>query len=222
MPNQHVLARMAGIQSQLMGAHQASAPMSNASKGAEREAFINGFLANVLPPIYRFGTGDAIDVAGHRSGQLDVVVEFPFGPSLPSFAGSTRLYLAESIASVIEVKSSLPSQWSEVQRTLAALRPLTKSVGAAITMGMAPPTDVPLFVASYTGWKTSETVRQHVTDNPGIDGILIIDQGIFVSSDRLGGIVATGPWALWGLICCLHTITNSLQAASTNPINYAI
>lgn len=221
MPNQHILARLAGIQSQLIGAHQASVPMSNASKGAEREAFINGFLANVLPPVFRFGTGDATDANGHRSGQLDVVVEFPFGPSLPSVGGSTRLYLAESIAAVVEVKSSLPSQWPEVQRTLTGLRPLTRSFGAAMTMGMAPPENVSLFVASYTGWKTPETVKQHVTDNPGIDGILIIDQGIFVSSDRFGGMLATGPGSLWGLISCLHAITNSLQAASTNPVNYA-
>ena len=72
--------------------------MSAASKGAERQAFIESFLTNVLPPTFRFGSGDATDAAGHRSGQLDVVVEYPFSPSLPSFGGPgvTRLYLAES------------------------------------------------------------------------------------------------------------------------------
>jgi hypothetical protein len=32
---------------------------------------------------------------------------------------------------------------------------------------------------------------------------------------------ATGPWALWGLISALHTITNALQSASTDPLSYA-
>jgi hypothetical protein len=121
MPNAHVMQRLAGIQSQLMAVHQTSTPMSSATKGTEREAFINQFLSKVLPPIYRFGTGDATDPAGHRSGQLDVVVEYPFGPTLPSVAGETRLYLAESVAAVVEVKSSLPAQWSEAQRTLSQL-----------------------------------------------------------------------------------------------------
>jgi hypothetical protein len=110
MPNAHVLQRLDGIRDQLMAVHKTSIPMSNATKRAEREAFINQFLSKVLPPVYRFGGGDATDAAGHRSGQLDVVVEYPFGPTLPSVAGETRLYLAESVAAVIEVKSSLPAQ----------------------------------------------------------------------------------------------------------------
>src|SRR5262249_15059013 len=151
---------------------------------------------NVLPPTFRFGTGDATDEGGHRSGQLDVVVEFPFGPSLPSIGGSTRLYLAESIAAVVEVKSSLPSQWGEVKRSLAGLASLVRTFGAQMVMGMAPPERISLFVASYTGWRTPEVLKQHIAETPGIDGILIIDQGIFVSSDSFGGMVATGPWSL--------------------------
>jgi hypothetical protein len=221
MANQHVISRLAGIRAQLMAAHQASTALSNVSKGAEREAFVNDFLANVLPPIYRFGTGDATDIAGNRSGQLDVVVEYPFSPTLPSVGQSkTRLYLAESVAAVIEVKSSLPGQWSEAERTLAALRPLRRSFGAVMTMGMSPPETLPLFVASYTGWKLKETVVEHVKDNPGIGGILIIDAGIFAAADMFGGWVVTGSAALWGLICCLYMVTNSLQAASTDPLEY--
>ena len=52
--------------------------------------------AKGLPPIYRFGTGDATDSTGNKSGQLDVVVEYPFSPSLPVVGtGQSRLYLAE-------------------------------------------------------------------------------------------------------------------------------
>jgi hypothetical protein len=71
----------------LKGVHQAGDRLSNASKGNEREAFINGFLSQVLPPHFRFGSGDITDQHGARSGQLDIVVEYPFVPSLPIVAG---------------------------------------------------------------------------------------------------------------------------------------
>src|SRR5690242_12312013 len=102
--------------------------MSSASKGEERASFIDSFLANVLPPIYRFGSGDCTDTSGHRSGQLDVVVEYPFAPSPPSVAGSspTRLYLAESVAAVIEVKSNIAAQWRQAAETAAKLAPLRR------------------------------------------------------------------------------------------------
>jgi hypothetical protein len=93
MPNRHVLERLAGIQQILMGVHHAGTPMTAATKGAERAAFIDNFLGEVLPTVYRFGTGDATDAAGRRSGQLDVVVEYPFAPSLPAFRGGARLFL---------------------------------------------------------------------------------------------------------------------------------
>jgi hypothetical protein len=53
-----------------MAVHAAGKSMSNASKGYEREGFVNNFLANVLPPLYRFGTGDATDENGHKAGSL--------------------------------------------------------------------------------------------------------------------------------------------------------
>ena len=198
--------------------------MSASSKGTERQTFIDNFLSNVLPPIYRFGTGDATDAAGQRSGQLDVVVEYPIAPSLPAVpgGGSTRLYLAESIAAVIEVKSDLSSQWNEAEHTAAQLAPLRRSFGATMTFGGFPPAQhIPLFSAAYTGWKTVQTAQTRLAASSDISGILIIDSGLFVSSQQFGGIVASGAWALWGLICILHLITNSLQAASTDPTVYA-
>src|SRR5215831_12284972 len=60
-------------------------------------------LGDILPTLFRFGTGDATDAEGRRSGQLDVVIEYPFSPSLPgAFGGSTnRLYLVDKIKQMI-------------------------------------------------------------------------------------------------------------------------
>src|SRR4051794_15735815 len=111
MANQAIFARLTGIQQMLTGVHQPGSPMSSASKGTERQAFIDQVLREVLPPVYRFGTGDATDVSGYRSGQPNVVVEYPFAPNLPLGGPSSRLYLAEGVAAVIEVKSNVADQW---------------------------------------------------------------------------------------------------------------
>lgn len=223
MPNQHVIQRLTGIQAILNGVHQSNIGMSSSSKGSERESFIDEFLSKVFPPVYRFGTGDATDTTGNRSGQLDVVMEYPFGPSLPSVgAGNTRLYLAESIASVIEVKSDVANQWDQVQHTAAQLAPLKRIFQQQIIMGGPPPsTQIPLFVASYTGWKQPQTIIEKVNKCSNVAGVLVINPGIFISSPQYGGIQATGPFSLWGLISCLHIITNTMQVATTDPISYA-
>ncbi len=224
MPNDHVLKRLEGIQAALIAAHLQSSSLSASSRGTEREAFLGAFLANVMPPIYRFGTGDATDSAGLRSGQLDVVVELPFSPSLPSTgaASPTRLYLAEGIAAVVEIKSNVAAQWNEAQRTATLLAPLRRKFGMMFALGRPPSTEIPLFVVGYTGWKSLDTVKDHIRQNENIAGILVIDSGLFVSSKSLGNMVATGPYALWGLICAMHLITNSLQSAATSPMAYAM
>jgi hypothetical protein len=220
--NAHVLQRLTGIQEQLIAGFKASASMSSASKGFERQEFIDKFLAQVFPNPFRFSTGDATDKDGRKSGQLDVVIEFPFGPSLPIVGGATsRLFLAETVAAVIEVKSNVAAQWNDAVSTAKQIFPLVRSYGAAMMMGPDLP-NIPLFVAGFTGWQQLSTVEQHLNSTPEISGVLVIDPGIFVSSAQFGGIKATGPWALWGLITCLHQATGFLKAVSTNPLDYAV
>ena len=132
--------------------------------------------------------------------QLDVVVELPFLPSLPIVGNtSSRLYLAESVAAVIEVKSNIASQWDEALKTAEQLAQLQRQFGSSLSMGPPPGSRIPLFVVGYTGWAQMETVKEHLSNGP-IDGILIIQTGIFINADTFGSIVGTGPWALWGLI----------------------
>ncbi len=223
MPNQHIVTRLSGIQQMLNGVHQSGVGMSSASKGTERAAFIDNFLSQVLTPQFRFGDGDATDLNDQKSGQLDVVIEYPWIPSLPIVGSSKpRLYLAEGIASVIEVKSNVASQWKEVLHTANNLAPLKRNYSSGITAG-APPLDrVPLFAVGYVGWKNLETLNQHLAEGP-VDGILVIDPGLFVASQDFCGMQVTGPWALWGLISCIHQTTSVLSSRSTGvPLKYAL
>lgn len=195
--------------------------MSASTKGIERQAFVEGFLANVFPPTYRFGQGDATDVSGKRSGQLDVVVEYPFGPSLPLVGGSARLYLAESVAAVVEVKSNVASQWTEVLGTASALAPLSRKFGATMIMGQAPQLTIPLFAVGYKGWSTAEAVARYLSQTPTVAGILVIESGLFAMQPAYGGLTVQGEAeALWGLVCGIHLVTSGLRAASTDPTEY--
>lgn len=206
----------------LNGAYHSSASMSSSAKGTERESFIDEFLSKVLPTIYRFGTGDVTDSQGNKSGQLDIVVEHPFSPSLPTVGGGAqRLYLAESVATVIEVKSDISSQWSQAVHTANQLHKVKRKFGGGMTIGtLKIGSEIPLFVVAYKGWKQLTTVQKKLAAVPNIAGILIIEPGIFVSSSEYGGMHEKGPEALWGLICCLHNITASLYAMRTYPEEY--
>lgn len=221
MQNVHVIERLAGIQNSLIALHQASSTLSSASKGTEREQFVGSFLAEVFPPPFRFGTGDITDATGNKSGQVDVVVEYPFLPSLPTAKGSPRLYLAEGVAAAIEVKSDLAAQWEEVERTSEALKSLTREFGTMFSMGESPGKQIPLFAVGYAGWRKMESLVKHL-ESGLVDGILVIDSGLFASADQFMSLKATGPWSLWGLISCLHRAASNLKSTSANPMQYAL
>ena len=195
--------------------------MSSATKGGEREDFINKFLAEMMPLPYRFGEGDITDIKGEKSGQVEIVVEYPFLPSLPMIGGVSRLYLSEGVAAVIEVKSSIDSQWEDVKKTAAAVKKLSREFGATISMGDAPTPRIPVFAVGYTGWNQMETLKSKLDEEKDVDGILVIDSGLFISNNEFQGITAMGPWSLWGLIQCIHLATSTLKAASANPLDYA-
>lgn len=221
--NQFIASRLTGIRAMLMGAHFAGSNMSTASRGSERETFVDKFLCEVFTPQFRFGDGDITDNSGNRSGQLDVVIEYPWVPSLPVIGSNRpRLYLAEGVAAVIEVKSNLASQWGEVKSTSSQLKKLKRQYGGGITAGFRPPEQIPLFAVGYTGWKTIDTLQQRLNEG-FVEGILVIDAGLFISLPLFQGIRAEGDWSLWGLVACLHRVTSVLSTmAQEAPLTYGL
>lgn len=125
--NQYLEQRLNGVYDNLISSFEAGNRMSSASKGLERELFIKGFLKQVFPPQYRFESGDITDIQENRTGQLDIVIESPFLYSLPLVNQGPRLYFSEGVASVIEVKSNLKNQWSEVLETANKVKDIKRS-----------------------------------------------------------------------------------------------
>jgi len=81
---------------------------------------------DVFPLNFRFGSGEIVDQKGLQSNQLDIVLEKPFGYSFPGDVLGPRLYLAENVAAVIEVKSNLANKWSEVKAASEKLSKLNR------------------------------------------------------------------------------------------------
>ena len=111
----------------MLAVYDAGSALSSATKGAERELFVELVLRNVLPPHVRLGPGDIVDAAKRTSGQVDIVLESTMSLSFPSTVVSgPRLYLAEGVVAVIEVKSDLRNQWRSVVRKVHSLQELRR------------------------------------------------------------------------------------------------
>lgn len=221
MQNSHLHSRLSSIQKQLIAHHEGGSP-SSTSKGREREDFINSYLEKIMPPVFRFGSGEAIDANNKVTGQLDLVVEYPLFPSLPQPGGKPRLYVAESIAAVIEVKSDLSTQWEEVLSTAKAVKDLYRGWGGNILIGDERfAKTIPVFAVGYKGWAKEETVRSKLIDS-GVDAILVIDPGIFVANELFSLKKSfQGPWALWGFFTCLYLAFDSIKVLQADLENYA-
>jgi len=133
--NKLVINRLGQIQNILMEAHAGGSGMASSSIGAERESFINLVLGNVIAPPFRVGTGEITNPEGNQSGQVDIVVEYASSLSFPLLRGdSSRLYLAEGISAVIEVKSDVCKQWAEVVSKAQMVRSVVR--GAIVKSGV--------------------------------------------------------------------------------------
>ena len=200
--------RLTGLISGLRSVHEAGGGLSSSTKGSEREAFINTILKSVIAPPFRVGSGDIIDAEGNQSGQLDIVIEHGGGISFPLVAHETpRLYLAESVCAVVEVKSNLSDQWSEVEATARKLNNV-KRLNVRKTSHNNEYDPLPLLAVGYKGWSKLETYYQHI-QNSGVAGILSIDPAIFVHSSFFSGDHnGKDEKAIYGFILCLESATS--------------
>ena len=192
--NKLIKLRLSSIHSVLCSAFEAGRLLSSASKGYEREAFIKLFLSEVLPSIYRFGTGDITDSSDNgsniRSGQIDIVIEMPWAPSFPMPVGDgTRLYPSEAVGTAIEVKSNITNQWNDVVSTANLLKPLRQKLSgisvekATLRIETETEEPIPFYAVGFDGWKKKSTVIEKAKCAE-IDGILVLKHKIFVHTDR--------------------------------------
>ena len=218
--------RLEGIRSILMAHHMAGSKLPSAVKGGEREVLVREFLAKVFPPVFRFGMGSIVDSAGRASGQLDVVIEFPLLPSFPTPGAPDRLYLAESVAAVLEIKSDLTAQWPQVLRSASKVHPLRRQwlshqsvgqTGAAASYG-ATTSRVPFLAVGYSGPANSDRLQNMLSQCPDSrrpDALFVIESGAYsgccLSAKNQPGVGAAG---LLSFTCDLAWIIRNVLVAS--------
>lgn len=216
MPNHLVTERLQAILSIAQATHAGGSSLSSASKGSEREFFVDNVLSNVLAPPFRVGSGDITDSSARRSGQSDIVIEYGNSISFPlNSSKSSRLYLAEGVCAVIEIKSDLTSQWEEALKSHKALAPLQRAYSGSISRGVIPK-NIPHFAVGYKGWKNQNTLKQKLEET-SMEGILVLDPPLYYGKMYQ----ETGPLALFAFFMTIEHLTGAMISATPNYLSYA-
>jgi Domain of unknown function (DUF6602) len=220
--NARVIDRLAAIQSILIAAHKGGGGLASALIGGERESFINLVLSNVIAPPFRIGTGEITDHSGKLCGQADIVIEYSNSMSFPLLQGNqSRLYLAESVCCVIEVKSNLSAQWSEVVKKAKKLAKVRRDTGCVAAADPLPPDDIPIFAVGYTGWTTEKMCKDKVND-AGLSGLLVLDAGIYVGGKGYEDATMSGPRSIFGFLLSIEQLTSSFIGAKPSLKPYVV
>ena len=212
--NSCVQQRLAALLNMFRITDQCGDPLSSSSKGSEREFFVKNVLENVIAPPFRIGNGDITDSYGNRSGQCDVVIEYANSISFPILAGSPRLYLAEGVCAVIEVKSDVSSQWTQVKESHIALEPIERNLETNISIGDIPK-KIPHFAVGYRGWKQIEKLKEK-SEEQNLDGILVLDSGLYYGKKYNG----TGVGSLFAFLMTLEELTRNMISATPDYASY--
>ena len=188
-------SRLQGIREMLLAHHHAGAGSPTAVRGSEREAVVRDFLLRVFPAPFRFGTGSITDSTGAASGQLDVVVEWPFLASFPTVGSDARLYLAESAAVVLEVKSNLTKQWGEVKSAVSNVWPLRRKwrghlafEGGRLRLADNSESRIPYVAVGFEGDSDSAKLNERIQKSPESerpDAALVLESCAYVGQSGL-------------------------------------
>lgn len=143
-----------GAVDELRAAYKKSEGAPSNCAGSLRERGVRRAIEHSLPGIVRLYEGEIIDRTGGQSGQLDGILVHATGSALATDADDSRIVLAEGAVAVVESKSSLDSQWSQVTATWDKLKKLRRRTG----VGGA----IPFVVVGRRGWKTGEPIADHV------------------------------------------------------------
>jgi hypothetical protein len=143
-----------GAVDELRAAYKKSEGAPSSCAGSLRERGVRRAIEHSLPGVVRLYEGEIIDHASGQSGQLDGILVHATGTALATDADDSRIVLAEGAIAVVESKSSLDSQWSQVKATWDKLKKLRRREGYGGT--------IPFVVVGRQGWKTGEPIADHV------------------------------------------------------------
>jgi hypothetical protein len=217
MASQIVLQRLEALRGALMAGHSGGVGASSHSMGQDRELFINLVLSNIISLPFRIGSGDIVDSKNNMSRQCDIVIEYMNTLSFPNiFPSSARLYLAESVCAVIEVKSTLSNQWPKVVESATKLHSLERH-GGTVASFTPPPEKIPFFAVGYVGWKSMQSASDALAvvnkDRDLISGVLQLEPCFYVGGGQYKPHSFEGTSGLYGLLLSLEELTSNIIAS---------
>ena len=182
-----------------LGFRRAEAKTHRGERGSSREEALAHFLESQLPARFGVTSGEGVDSAERRSGQLDVVI-YDRNLTAPLLAeDSGDLLPAESLLAVIEVKSTLTKaeleKCARAARAISRLRPYGSPFVGSRKGGLSADDgrhrcqySIVAFGSdlSKTGWAGSEwqrlkdAVAMANVSRERIDRVLVLDRGMLV------------------------------------------
>lgn len=147
-------------------------------RGSEREAVLKSFLVAYLPTRYGISSGEILDSQGTTSHQCDLIIYDHYNCPLLLAGRDVRIFPAESVLAVIEVKSVLSAK--EIGDSVGKIRDLKN-----LTRKNGP---IPGIIFAYkSGWE-KEPIMRTVTElqkhyrqlqgNQLVDLLCILDDGL--------------------------------------------
>ncbi|MCP5004252.1 MAG: hypothetical protein GY941_09970 [Planctomycetes bacterium] len=196
-------------QEELYSAFETSAALGHSvPKGNERELIASQFLAQHMPPAVDATQGVLIDqntvdftsLSQTTSPQLDLLLVMSHLPQLTLYGG-TKLFFAESVVAVLEVKTKL--SLSEIDKILTHCRKVKQYKRQRFGLYWAEPDDkttepsenVPYYVVAFDTSKNALDIMTILKERSKDEGLSEEDQkalypdGIFVLNPDAGTLV---------------------------------
>lgn len=193
--------------------------------GNERELLIEALLKRALPSNIRYGSGVIMDSRGHKTGQVDIVLECQNSFSLPITSGKQRLYFADTVAAAIEVKSDLNKQKIEAFEQSHSVQKLFRKKREEDFIDQKKYA-VPSYIIAFKGAK-EETIDKWIYQECKVKrqffptGILCLEPACFYSFEPDGGTLkSSGNGAVFAFLCSLSNWANYNKESKFNVESY--
>lgn len=150
-------------------------------RGSERELGLMQFLQSYLPARYALSSGEIVDVEGNTSHECDLVIYDPQKCPLLLASKDYRVFPAEPVFAIVEVKSVLTTtELEDAMRKIAAVKKLRRRNGSIAGIVFAYKSGRKTNPMSTIASHMIQRVRQHPGEDAYVDLLCVLDSGLIL------------------------------------------
>lgn len=205
MSNENLLeSRMRSLRDSLMSLYNSDIKSASETKGLDREYFIQHFLRIILPSHIKIFKGIIMDKNTNQTNQVDLIIQSPYGFSIPPLIGDTHVCIAESVACVIEIKSNLQTEWDKILKKSKEIKQLEYSKLLCKGYNIDSNIRIPFIAIGYEGFNDfsefNEKINNITTENKKYkpDVIFQIDKCFIYSNYGKHNIYTPNSESMYG------------------------